>query len=1136
LFVGEMNTADDLFKVNLSAMTAQFGGGSTRIDPAGIFNTILQVDTLNASQLPAVAQLLIVPLQNGLDANKLIGEVSPEVITYINQHDPKFLWQLTPGVYESFSDAVLKLPQVAPPLADTWKTLAERPQFKASGLANAADVVTLGDGKASQVLNTINQTVPKNFAGYEVRLFDSLSTGTLRYFAAQEADFYKSLDAEVLKKLSPAALKQLPAQALNGMDAATTATLQAIAEGKQDSAAKQLASLYTTDLPPADPSAPAINSDWGLVANFFGIELNTADDFFRFPANFPFKTPAAFMNNMFSTPQGAAFAPNLFGKMPKDAVAYMLKRDAKVFDELQTEGLQLLPKDVLSALPQDLQDRATSGGTPFKPTAAVTRTNGNNSYLVTIYKDRTANTVEAFHKVEEKLKEIQSKDQAITVGTAFEQASFIEESIAGVAREGGLGGVFAIVVILIFLSTGLWARSPRRTTGIILLVLFVALLALIVITGINTAGGDASKAFAGEAILLPAMLGLGALAGLLILIWPGNLPYPAWRSTLVVAVSIPLSLCIALAVMKWVPPFMHDLLAPGAETSPLLGFIIRLFPASITINIMTLSGLTVAIGRVVDDSIVVLENIFRHIQEGEDKRQAIISGARDVSVAIFSATVITVVVFLPLGLTGGIISEFFLPFGLAVTYSLLASFVVAITVVPVMAYLFISRSDVGGTEHNSIMERAYLPVLKWALASGRNKAIVLVVALVSLGIGGALFGTRPQTFIPGLGEPQISVAISLPAGTKIADTNTKVAELEQYVQTAAKADVSKVQTIVGSGGASFESLLLGGSSVSENIANLTIGVEDQAKLDNWAQQIRSKAEDIFGKENVKVSAASISDQGFGSFALVLSGPQDQLAAFNQKVLDTLKGTPGLANVASNLAVASGDADTPTSYIRIDGESAVRYTAELEGQDTLGMTAKAIEAITKLPDLPKDVKVSQGFESQLQTEGFRGVGVAMIIALVIVVIVLIVTFRSFVHWLDIVLSIVVAPVGAAVALTLTDRVLGISAMIGLLMLIGIVVTNAVVLIDRVQSNRRERGMSVRDALIEAGDRRLRPILMTALATIFALLPLAIGLSKGAIIASELGTVVIGGLFSSTLLTLIIVPVAYSLLARERKSVS
>jgi HAE1 family hydrophobic/amphiphilic exporter-1 len=173
-------------------------------------------------------------------------------------------------------------------------------------------------------------------------------------------------------------------------------------------------------------------------------------------------------------------------------------------------------------------------------------------------------------------------------------------------------------------------------------------------------------------------------------------------------------------------------------------------------------------------------------------------------------------------------------------------------------------------------------------------------------------------------------------------------------------------------------------------------------------------------------------------------------------------------------------------------------------------------------------VSEGFESSLQTEGFASLFVAMGIAIVIVIVILMITFGSLVHWIDIMLSVVVAPVGAAVALALTNRVLGISALIGMLMLIGIVVTNAVVLIDRVRSNQYQRGMGTEAALKEAGNRRLRPILMTAIATICALIPLAIGLSQGAIIASELGTVVIGGLFTSTLLTLIVVPVAYKML--------
>jgi HAE1 family hydrophobic/amphiphilic exporter-1 len=248
------------------------------------------------------------------------------------------------------------------------------------------------------------------------------------------------------------------------------------------------------------------------------------------------------------------------------------------------------------------------------------------------------------------------------------------------------------------------------------------------------------------------------------------------------------------------------------------------------------------------------------------------------------------------------------------------------------------------------------------------------------------------------------------------------------------------------------------------------------------------------------------------------------------VIATLNDVEGLTNVSSSLSLVggAGSADGPVTYLRVDGETAVSYTGELETEDSLNVIRLAKEAVQAIPNLPADINVREGFETEVQTQGFNSLFIAMGIAMVIVVIILIVTFGSLVHWLDIMLSVVVAPVGAAVALTLTNRVLGISAMIGLLMLIGIVVTNAVVLIDRVMANIRERKESTEDALIEAGGRRLRPILMTAFATIFALLPLAVGLSEGAIIASELGTVVIGGLFSSTLLTLIIVPVAFSLL--------
>ena len=175
-------------------------------------------------------------------------------------------------------------------------------------------------------------------------------------------------------------------------------------------------------------------------------------------------------------------------------------------------------------------------------------------------------------------------------------------------------------------------------------------------------------------------------------------------------------------------------------------------------------------------------------------------------------------------------------------------------------------------------------------------------------------------------------------------------------------------------------------------------------------------------------------------------------------------------------------------------------------------------------------MSEGFESSQQTEGFQQALSALLISIIAVYLVMVITFRSLLEPFVILFSLPMAVIGAAVALWLTESVVGIPVLVGMMMLVGIVVTNAIVLIYRVQANRKKRGMSGREALVEGGRTRLRPILMTAIAAMLALVPLALGLSEGAIIAAELATVVIGGLFTSTFLTLLLVPVMYSLLNR------
>ncbi len=325
-------------------------------------------------------------------------------------------------------------------------------------------------------------------------------------------------------------------------------------------------------------------------------------------------------------------------------------------------------------------------------------------------------------------------------------------------------------------------------------------------------------------------------------------------------------------------------------------------------------------------------------------------------------------------------------------------------------------------------------------------------------------------------------------------------------------------------------------------------MRDPDALEALTPRVRQEAEAIFnagapeGSNYVRVSAASVAEQGFGGMTVVVSGDPDNpptladLQAYDAQIIAAIDAVPGITNVESSLEqVTSAGASTEQTYIRIDGVPAIQYSGEIESEDTLGVTNKALAAVKAL-DLPDNFRVGQGFASEIQTEGFRQMFVSLGIAVLIVYFVMVLTFGSLIHPVTILFSLPLAVVGAAVGLWVTDRVLGLSAVVGLLMLVGIVVTNAIVLIDRVQANRRERGMDTRTALVRGGMTRLRPILMTAIATMVALLPLAIGLSQGAIVAAELGTVVIGGLFSSTLLTLIAVPVVYSLFSEVQARLS
>ena len=704
----------------------------------------------------------------------------------------------------------------------------------------------------------------------------------------------------------------------------------------------------------------------------------------------------------------------------------------QMLDELTPEMLLAFAPEVIAALPEDFAEAldadlraqldavVESAPVSAPPATVINRTNGDPSLGISVNKTRDANTVAVVHRVEDELAELQTEIDGVRFFTVFEQAGFIEESISGVIREGALGALFAVLVILVFLNFSV-------------------------------------------------------------------------RSTLVVAVSIPLSVFVAFALLNW---------------------------QSLTLNMMTLGGMTVAIGRVIDDSIVVLENIYRHIQRGEDLKEAVIVGTGDVNTAILASTATTVAVFLPLGLIGGIIGQFFLPFALTVTFALAASYFVAVTVVPVLAYTFIRKEHLP-EEKETWLQRFYTPILEWAL---RHRALTLIAAGGLLVASLFLIQFIPLAFIPAVGEATIQINLSMPPGTDMAVTDQVAMQIEEEL--ADLGCVCTLQTVVGGGGAGMAAMM-GGNTVNPTQALISVSLEDGKDIDTATREIRGVAERVAGSENVIVSSGGSTFGGdFGGIDLIVTADRyEDLEAVNDSVLSTLEGVEGLVNAGSDLGLAGGANGMIT---RIDGKQAISFSAEIEGEDTMRVSAKARQAVEALPNLPAGVEVSEGFVSQQQTTGFKDMGLSMLIAIALVYAILALTFRSIIQPFTILFSLPLAVIGAVWALFLTGRVLGISSMIGMLMLIGIVVTNAIVLIDRVQRNRKERGMNTYDALVEGGRTRLRPILMTAIAAILALVPLALGLTEGAIIAAELATVVIGGLFTSTVLTLVVVPTVYSLI--------
>ncbi|MCK1820543.1 efflux RND transporter permease subunit [Streptomyces sp. XM83C] len=747
------------------------------------------------------------------------------------------------------------------------------------------------------------------------------------------------------------------------------------------------------------------------------------------------------------------------------------------------------------------------------PADSITRTDGKPSLAVMVTMDHDGSAVAISRAVEDKLPALRADLGAgATITVVSDQGPAVSDAISGLTTEGALGLLFAVLVILVFLASV--------------------------------------------------------------------------RSTLVTAVSIPLSVVLALIV---------------------------LWTRDLSLNMLTLGALTIAIGRVVDDSIVVLENIKRHLGYGEERTAAILTAVREVAGAVTSSTLTTVAVFLPIGLVGGMVGALFGSFSITVTAALLASLLVSLTVVPVLSYWFLrapkgtpedaaeARRKAEEKEANSRLQRIYVPVLRFATRRRLTSVAIAVVVLV------ATFAMTPllKTNFFDQGEQKVlTVKQELKPGTSLAATDAQARKVEKLL--ADTDGVKDYQVTVGSSG--FMAAFGGGTDTNQ--ASYQVMLEDSAHFDDVRDRIEAglkkldgigtttvSAGDGFGSQdlsvvvkaadadvlrtaaeqvrravaslddvtdvtsdlsqsvprisvraNSKAAAAGFDDQTLGmavaqavrgtpAAKAVLDDTERDVvlksahpAATLQQLRDLRLGPVKLSDVADVKVV-----DGPVSMTRIDGQRAATITAKPTGDNT-GAVSQDLTAKLDALKLPAGATAEIGGVTQDQDDAFKNLGLAMLAAIAIVFMLLVGTFRSLAQPLILLVSVPFAATGALGLLIVTGTPMGVPAMIGMLMLIGIVVTNAIVLIDLINQYRRQ-GHGVVEAVVEGGRHRLRPILMTALATIFALLPMALGITgDGGFIAQPLAVVVIGGLVSSTLLTLLLVPTLYAMLElrKERRA--
>lgn len=740
----------------------------------------------------------------------------------------------------------------------------------------------------------------------------------------------------------------------------------------------------------------------------------------------------------------------------------------------------------------------------WEPKRNILRTNGQSAVVLAVRKEGDANLVQVNRAVLERVEELSMELEDVELVVTMDQAKYIQDSIDSIGQNLLVGAGLAILVLLVGL------QSPL--------------------------------------------------------------------STLIITVSIPFSVLATFVLMQF---------------------------TGLTLNIMSLGGLALGVGMMVDNSIVVIENIYRHLQRGLSAAEAAAKGTNGVTVAITGSTLTTLAVFIPVVYVGGITGELFRELAWTVSFSLLASLLVAVTVIPMLAAKILPM----GKFRNAVRPRAgrggYAQVVGWVL---KRRWLVLAAVVVVLAVSVVPFQGLGREFLPSIDEGNFSINLTMPVGTPLEASGQVAQDVEKLLE--GHGDVALCSTMVG-GGDGRDMTQRGKNSASIDVLLVSPETRQQSteEIMAWARRETKKLTPPDVVVSVQRQDVITSLAGSGLLEVNVQGKSlAKVRELAQKLMGKLQGLPQLTQVSSSLDVelpeqqivilreqaamaglvpaqvaaqvgaakngqiatrlnmAGSHVNVRVQYTGLDTEEELaglmlassnggrvplgavaeiipgmgpmtlhsvnqQVTAQISAiiqEGDLGSVSKDVQDLVAQMDWPQGYSASIGGAGELMQDGFDNLYMALGLAIILVYIVMAALFESLLHPLIIILTLPLAAVGAVLVLYASGYALGITALIGVVMLVGIVVNNAIVMVDAI-NQLRAQGMATKVAIITGAGQRLRPILMTAFTTIIAMLPLAMGVGEGAELQAPLAAAVLGGLLSSTLLTLLVIPAIYYLLA-------